>query len=139
MRSEVSLQMTHVTDSLTHASRMRRVIKPLQITVLSVFWGIPDVPRPQHGNSIMCRVLHCLSSSQWLHFNLIQNVPLETQPTTITYHSTKIRLQVGPPYVADSPNHPRDTRIKVTLVARPLLTPVAQNLCRCEHGVFTSR
>jgi hypothetical protein len=31
---------------------------------------------------------------------------------------------------------PRDTRVKVTLVTRPLLTPVAQNLRRCEHGVF---
>jgi hypothetical protein len=26
-----------------------------------------------------------------------------------------------------------------TLGARPLLTPVAQKLCRCEHGVFTGR
>jgi hypothetical protein len=38
----------------------------------------------------------------------------------------------------DSPNLLRDTRVKVTLVARPLLTPVAQKLCRCEH-VLTSR
>jgi hypothetical protein len=29
--------------------------------------------------------------------------------------------------------------VKATLVARPLLTPVAQKLCRWEHGVFTSR
>jgi hypothetical protein len=41
----------------------------------------------------------------------------------------------GPPRVIDSPNLPRDIRAKVTLVARPLLTPVAQS--RCELGVFT--
>jgi hypothetical protein len=34
---------------------------------------------------------------------------------------------------------PCDTRVKVTVVARPLFTPVAQKLCRCEHGVFTIR
>jgi hypothetical protein len=34
------------------------------------------------------------------------------------------------PRVIDSPNLPRDTRVKITLVARPLLTPVAQKLCR---------
>lgn len=39
----------------------------------------------------------------------------------------------------DSPNHPRDTQVKVTLAARPLLTPVAQKPCMCGHGVFTSR
>jgi hypothetical protein len=38
-----------------------------------------------------------------------------------------------------SPNLPRDTRVKVTLVTMPLLTPVAQKLCRREHGVFTNR
>jgi hypothetical protein len=43
---------------------------------------------------------------------------------------TKMKSGAGPP---------SDTRVKVTLVARPLLTPVAQKLCRCEHGVFMSR
>jgi hypothetical protein len=37
------------------------------------------------------------------------------------------------------PNHLRDTRIRVSFVARPLLTPVARKLCGCEHDVFTSR
>jgi hypothetical protein len=36
-------------------------------------------------------------------------------------------------------NLPRDTQVWVTLVARPLLTPVAQKLYKCEHGVFTSK
>jgi hypothetical protein len=31
------------------------------------------------------------------------------------------------------------TRIKVTLVARPLLTPVAHKVRGCVHGVFTNR
>jgi hypothetical protein len=35
--------------------------------------------------------------------------------------------------------HPRDIAIKVTLVARPLLTPAAQKLCRCEHVVLKGR
>jgi hypothetical protein len=33
----------------------------------------------------------------------------------------------------------RDTGVKVTPVARPLITPVAQKLSMCERGVFTSR
>jgi hypothetical protein len=32
-----------------------------------------------------------------------------------------------------------DTPVKDTLVARPLLTPVAQKLCRGGHVIFTSR
>jgi hypothetical protein len=43
------------------------------------------------------------------------------------------------PCVMLSPNLHRNTELKVTLVARPLLTPVAQKLCRCEHGVFTTK
>jgi hypothetical protein len=39
------------------------------------------------------------------------------------------------PRVPASPNLPRDARVKVTLVDRPLLTPIAHKLCRCEHGV----
>jgi hypothetical protein len=35
--------------------------------------------------------------------------------------------------------HPRGIRVKVTLVARPLLTQVAQKLCTCEHDVFMSK
>jgi hypothetical protein len=43
------------------------------------------------------------------------------------------------PNVRDFPNLPRDTQVKVILVNSPLLIPVAQKLCRCEHGVFTIR
>jgi hypothetical protein len=31
---------------------------------------------------------------------------------------------------------PRDIRVRVFLVARSLLTPVAQTLCWCKHGIF---
>jgi hypothetical protein len=44
-----------------------------------------------------------------------------------------------PPHVTDSPNLLRDTQVKVTLVTMLQLTPGVQKLCRCEHGVFTSR
>jgi hypothetical protein len=39
--------------------------------------------------------------------------------------------------VIDSLNLPRDTRVKVMLVARPLLTPGVRKLCRWEYEVFT--
>jgi hypothetical protein len=52
---------------------------------------------------------------------------------------TKLNQKQAHPRVTHSPNLPRETRVKVTLVARPLLTSVAQKLCRCEHGVFTGR
>jgi hypothetical protein len=56
---------------------------------------------------------------------------LNRNPTTITYCGTKIKSEAGPARV-----NSRETRVKVTLVARPLLTPVAQKLYRCEHGVI---
>jgi hypothetical protein len=39
---------------------------------------------------------------------------------TITYYGTKIKSETGPPRVILSLNLPSDTRVKVTLVARPL-------------------
>jgi hypothetical protein len=55
-----------------------------------------------------------------------------------THYGTKVKSKVRPLRVIDPPYIPCDTRLKVNVVARPLLTPVAQKLCRCEHGVFTS-
>jgi hypothetical protein len=52
---------------------------------------------------------------------------------TVTYYGTKIKSDVGPPHVIHTPNLPPDTRVKVTLVARPLLTPTAQVRTRCIH------
>jgi hypothetical protein len=37
------------------------------------------------------------------------------------------------------PSLPLDSVAKVSLIARPLLTLLAQMQCRCEHGVFRSR
>jgi hypothetical protein len=48
----------------------------------------------------------------------------------------KMKLETGEPRVIDSPSLPRDTRVKITLVARPLLMPVAQKLFRCESDVL---
>lgn len=41
--------------------------------------------------------------------------------------------------IIDSPNLTLDTRVKITVIARPLLKPVAQTLYGCEHDVFTIR
>jgi hypothetical protein len=40
------------------------------------------------------------------------------------------------PSVIDSPNFPRDTRFKVSLVSRPLLTPLAQS-CAGSNMVYS--
>jgi hypothetical protein len=53
---------------------------------------------------------------------------LKRNPKTVTYYGTKLKSEAGLPLVIDSPNVPHDTEVKVTLVARPLLTPVAQKL-----------
>jgi hypothetical protein len=55
------------------------------------------------------------------------------QPKTDTYYGTKMKSE------ADSPELPHDSRVKVTIVARPLLTPVAQKLCRGAPSAFTGR
>jgi hypothetical protein len=41
-------------------------------------------------------------------------------PTTITYYDTKMIWEAYPPHVIATPNLPSNTRVKVTLVARPL-------------------
>jgi len=64
---------------------------------------------------------------------------LKYNPSTVTYDGTKIKLDPDPSYVIDSPNLPRVTELQITIVARPLLTPVVQRLWRCGHGTFKSR
>jgi hypothetical protein len=52
----------------------------------------------------------------------------------MTYYGTKMKSEAVHPRVIDSPNLLLDTRIKVTLVARPLLMPAAQMVySRAEH------
>jgi hypothetical protein len=57
---------------------------------------------------------------------------------TTTYCSKKNQKQILIREV-DFPSLSHDTRVKATYFARPLLTSVAQTLCRCEHGVAMSR
>jgi hypothetical protein len=54
--------------------------------------------------------------------------------TTIIYYSTKIKSEAIPPTYTKPSNLPRDAGFNVNLVARPLLTPLVQKLCGCEHN-----
>jgi hypothetical protein len=58
-----------------------------------------------------------------------------------TYNGIIMKSEADPPTprVIDFPNVPRDTWTKVTLVARPLLTPVEQKLRMCGHTVFATQ
>jgi hypothetical protein len=49
---------------------------------------------------------------------------------SITYCGTKMKPKQVHSRVMDS--------VKVTLIARPLMTSVVQKQCKCEHGVFIS-
>jgi hypothetical protein len=64
---------------------------------------------------------------------------LKRNPTTVTHYYTKMNSEADLPPCKYSPSLLRDTRVKATLVARPLLTLVSWKLCSSEHGVFTSR
>jgi hypothetical protein len=83
----------------------------------------------------------CVSENH-TKFNDIQGVSLPFKTQTNCNHVLRYRNEIrirSTPRVTLSPKLPRDTRVKVSLVARPLLTPVARKLCRYEHGVFISR
>jgi hypothetical protein len=68
-------------------------------------------------------------------------IPATKRPQTyaLDRHATGIAQKNIYIRVTDSANIPHDTRVQVTFVARPLLTLLAQKLCRCERGVFASR
>jgi hypothetical protein len=82
------------------------------------------------------RIQNCVSLIYLINTTLIRGYHLKRNPKTVTFCGTKIKSEAGPPpcRLIDSPSLPRDTRFKVIFVARPLLTPVANKLCRCEHG-----
>jgi hypothetical protein len=65
---------------------------------------------------------------------------LKRNPTTMTCYGTEMKSEAGPS-PRNTPTTPlSDTRVYVTQIARPLLKPVAQNLCSSEHRaerVFT--
>jgi hypothetical protein len=44
-----------------------------------------------------------------------------------------MKSEAGPPHAVDFCNIPHGTGVKITFVARPLLMPVEQKLCRCKH------
>jgi hypothetical protein len=98
---------------------------------------------------------HILQNAKdWVYINKLQKWPcsdsilsrrslyrvyhLKRSPETIIYYGTKLNQKQVHPHVMNCPNLPRDTGVKITFVARPLLTPVAQRLCRCEHGLLCS-
>jgi hypothetical protein len=77
----------------------------------------------------MKRVLH----TEFANMSLSTECTIKnaTKKKTITYYGTKFFSEAGPPRVIDSPSPPPvDTRLKVILVAGPLLKPVAQKLCK---------
>jgi hypothetical protein len=53
---------------------------------------------------------------------------LKCSPKTITYCGTKTKTEADLPVVIDSSNISRDTLVKATLAARPLLMLVAHKL-----------
>jgi hypothetical protein len=57
---------------------------------------------------------------------------LKSNTSSVTCYRTKTQSKSDPP-VTDSPIIPRDARVKVTLVARPLVTPAAQVRARWIH------
>jgi hypothetical protein len=70
--------------------------------------------------SVYCENIHDIP--------FIQSIPFKTQP-----NNNHVLRYVQ---VHHSPNLPRDTRVKVTLVARPLLTPVAKK-CAGANPVYS--
>jgi hypothetical protein len=70
------------------------------------------------------------------HFIFFQYVGLHLEYSAMVQRLNQKEIH---PRIIDSPELAHDSRVKITLVARPLLMPDAQMLCRCERGVFTSR
>jgi hypothetical protein len=71
-------------------------------------------------------------------FYLVQGTPFKTQLNNnqeLRYQKLNQKVH---PRVIHSPKLPRGARIKIILAARPLLTPVAQKLCKSEQDVFTT-
>jgi hypothetical protein len=111
------------------------VINFQNVNVPPLFPSIPSRP-PNFPLFLKC-VLNLLKKS-------MDTLGSECAIWNATKHQSRATVQKwnqkqAHPRAILSPNLPRDTRVKVTLVTRPLLTPVARKLCRCEYYVFTSR
>jgi hypothetical protein len=61
---------------------------------------------------------------------------LKCNSLIIAYSCTKMKSEAGPSHVIDYPCLPCDTL--VTLVARLLLIPFTEKLCKYKHIVFMS-
>jgi hypothetical protein len=65
------------------------------------------------------------------HFSIItivQGAPFKHSPKTVTYYSTKMKLEAGPLRMIDSSNLTRDTQVRVNLVAHASYTKAVQML-----------
>lgn len=69
----------------------------------------------------------------------IQDVPFKMQPIIRHIIRHKMKWATGLPLCNRLSDLSCNTRVRVTLVARPLLTQVAQKLCIWKHGVMPSR
>jgi hypothetical protein len=60
----------------------------------------------------------------------VPDIPLKSNPKTFSYNGTTINQKQVYFCVTDFHHLPHNSRVKVTLVARPLLVPVAQKMCK---------
>jgi hypothetical protein len=105
-----------------------------------------DQPALQYQISQLSRTVNLLHSPSVLisHFNKtllsshIQGVSFKTKLRNHVLHC-KMDTYVGSRACNRFSHPPSWHQMKVSHVARRLLTPVALKLCRYEHGVFTSR
>jgi hypothetical protein len=67
------------------------------------------------------------------------SAPFKTQPKNNDVIMRRNKTEASSLLCSRHPNLPRDTRVKVTLVARPLFVPSAQEQYKCKRDVFTSR
>jgi hypothetical protein len=113
---------------------------PLHMRIANFIQHNPTKSNPFHRWYPSVRISQL--ENGWTEINEIfmDFMPCKTQPINNheRWYKNEIRSR-SQPRIIDSPYLSRDTRVKIALLARPLLTPVARKLCRCKHGVSTSR
>jgi hypothetical protein len=93
-----------------------------------------------YHTGLLCVVLLPHRSSAALVFLQWRQVPFKIYSASYKRNPTKMKSQAGLLLCGWlSSSLPCDTRVKVTLVARPPRTPIAQKLWWCEHGVAFSQ
>jgi hypothetical protein len=83
----------------------------------------------QSKNTHSLRTMEKHTTTKSVPFKMQSNNDHELRP------STNIKSESRPSLYNMLSPFPRDTRVKVTLTARPLLKPTALKPCRCAHGV----